>query len=157
MDIEKAKQVHSKVIGILLARQGIGEFVDADIAALKQTSLTDMLAANSMLDDYKEELPEGGYSSYVVTTEKSIAELYCRLQDNEFQTTDDLEDACSALDQLRDTGNGHGVLVDGYGNWSFIELNSQGDGADETVFQAMSASRLLMHIKTMADALDHDE
>ena len=93
----------------------------------------------------------------MVTTEKSIAELYCRLQDNEFQTTDDLEDACSALDQLRDTGNGHGVLVDGYGNWSFIELNSQGDGADETVFQAMSASRLLTHIKTMADALDHDE
>ena len=154
MDIENAKKIQSWVIGLLMAREGIGEFNDDDITGLKATPLTDMLMANELMKDHKELLQDGGYRSYVVTTEVSIAELYCRLHNNGFQTTGDLEDACSAMNEMHQTTNGHAVLVDGYGNWSFIELNHDGDGAIETLVESASACHLLWKVKSMLEKLD---
>ena len=153
MDIEIAKSLHNKVMGVLLAREGIGEFNDADIASLKQTPLIDMLRANAVMTGYKEDLPGGGTRNYIVTTDEAIAELYCRLHDHSFQTTVDLEDACSALNDYRKAPNGHGILVDGYGNWSFVELNHDGDGAAETLLESSSASGLLSQVNVLANDL----
>lgn len=153
MDIEIAKSLHNKVMGVLLAREGIGEFNDEDIASLKQTSLIDMLTANAVMTDYKEVLPEGGTRNYIVTTEEAIAQLYCRLHDHNFQTTSDLEDACTALNDYREAHNGHGILVDGYGNCSFVELNHDGDGAAETLLESNSASGLLSQVNVLANDL----
>ena len=148
MDIKTAKAINSMSIGILMARQGIGEFSDSDIAKLKETSLAEMLEANRIMTDYKEQLPNG-VRSFIHTTEKELAELFCRLHDDNFHTTADLEDACTALDGLRDTINGHGILIDGYGNFSFIELNHEGDGAIETLAQSMSPNGLFRQIKQL--------
>ncbi|MCP3865163.1 hypothetical protein [Pseudoalteromonas sp.] len=151
MDIETAKSIVSKIVNILLAREGIGSFNDADITTLKQTSLVDMLTANKMMITHKEPAPNGGTISYIRTTDSSIAELYCRLHDDYYHTVTDLEDACSALNDLRDTPNGHGVLIDGYGNYSFVELNHAGDGAIETLCESFSAGGLLSEVKTLAN------
>lgn len=154
MDIETAKTINSMSIGILMARQGIGDFSDSDIAQLKETSLADMLEANRLMTNYKEQLPGGGTRNFVHTTDASLAELYCRLSNDEFQLASDLVEACTALDGLRDTVNGHGILVDGYGNYSFIELNSAGDAALETLVQAMSVNDLFGQIKKVSNELE---
>ncbi len=60
MDIETAKSIVSKIVNILLAREGIRSFNDADIISLKQTSLVDMLTANKMINTHKEQSPDGG-------------------------------------------------------------------------------------------------
>lgn len=148
MDIKTAKAISSMSIGILMARQGIGEFSDSDIAKLKETSLAEMLEANRIITDYKEQLPNG-VRSFIHTTDKELAALFCRLHDDNFHTTADLEDACTALNDLRDTINGHGILIDGYGSFSFIELNHEGDGAIETLAQSMSPNGLFGQIKQL--------
>lgn len=158
MNIETAKNINSMSIGILMARQGIGEFSDSDIAKLKETSLADMLEANRLMTEYKEELPEGGTRTYIRTTDTALAELYCRLHNDEFHLVSDLVDACSAIDDVRrDSINGHGILVDGYGNYSFIELNNDGDGALETLEQAGSINGLLCMIQNMAAELEEQD
>jgi|GEM_PF-3111230 len=157
MNIETAKTINSMSIGILMARQGIGEFFDSDIARLKETSLADMLEANRLMTGHKEQLPGGGTRNFVHTTDKALAELYCRLHNDEFQLASDLVEACTALDELRDTVNGHGILVDGYGNYSLIELDSAGDGSLETIAQACSINELLGEVKKFARKLEEVE
>lgn len=75
-----------------------------------------MLTANAVMTDYREDLPRGGARNYIVTNEETISQLYCRLHDHSFQTSADLENACSALNDYREAPNGNGILVDGYGN-----------------------------------------
>lgn len=158
MNIETAKKINAMSVGILMAREGVGEFSDSDIAKLKETSLADMLEANRLMTDYKEQLPGGGTRNFVHTTDRALAELYCRLHNDEFHLVSDLVDACSAIDDVRrDSINGHGILVDGYGNYSFIELNSAGDGALDTLEQAGSINRLLGMIQNMAAELEEQE
>ena len=158
MNIETAKKINSMSVGILMAREGIGEFSDSDIAKLKETSLAEMLEANRLMTGYKEQLPEGGVRHTLHTTDRALAELYCRLHNDEFHLVSDLVDACSAIDDVRrDSINGHGILVDGYGNYSFIELNSAGDGALDTLEQAGSINGLLGMILNMANELEEQE
>lgn len=158
MNIETAKKINSMSVGILMAREGVGEFSDSDIAKLKETSLADIIEANRLMTDYKELLPKGGTRSYLHTTDRALAELYCRLHNDEFHLVSDLVEACSAINNLcRDSLNGHGILVDGYDNYSFIELNSAGDGSLETIVQANSINELLGKVINIAAELEEQD
>ncbi|MFU1599183.1 hypothetical protein ACM257_17530 [Alteromonas macleodii] len=157
MNIETAKTISSMSIGILMARQGVGEFSDSDIAQLKKTSLADMLEANRLMTDYKEQLPGGGTRNFFHTTDNALAELYCRLHNDEFHLSSDLVEACDAIDGLRHSVNGHGILIDGGNNYSFIELNTAGDGSLETIAQACSINELLGEVMKLARKLEEVE
>tara|TARA_Y100000296_G_C5173350_1_gene258584 strand:+ start:1470 stop:1946 length:477 start_codon:yes stop_codon:yes gene_type:complete len=157
MNIENAKKINSMSVGILMAREGIGEFSDSDIAKLKDTSLADMLEANRLMIGYKEQLPEGGTRNYLHTTDRALAELYCRLHNDEFHLSSDLVEACDAIDGLRHSVNGHGILIDGCNNYSFIELNTAGDGSLETIAQACSINELLGEVMKLARKLEEVE
>ena len=155
MNIETAKSINSMSVGIVMAREGIGEFSDSDMARLKETSLADMLEANRLMSEYEEQLPDGGKRVYVHTTDMVLAELYCRLHSDEFYLVNDLVKSCSAIDILcRYSINGHGILVDGHGNFSFIELNSDGDGSVGTIAHTSSINELLVEINNIAIKLE---
>jgi len=134
MDIEQAKVIHSSVMSVLMHTKCIGEFSDADLLKVKETSLSDIILANNMMGNHKEFNEDGTLLFFTVTTDKSLAELYIRIHDDQFMDTSEFEDICNAMnDAFEGTINGHGVLVDGSGYYSLIELSSSGDCAEKTL------------------------
>jgi len=149
MDIEQAKPIHSKIMKVLMHTQGIGEITAADVKAVKETSLSNMVLANSLMDGYQEGSKKGGFKNYVSTTDKALAELYIRIHDEDFMVANEFKEICTAMDDaFEDTENGHGVLIDGSGHYSLIELTRSGDCAEKTLCVVHSARDLYDYAKS---------
>lgn len=149
MKLDKAKEINKRVINLLMAKEGATELSDTDVQELKQVSLADMLEASRLLDGQK--------SSSISSFDKTLAELYLQLLDDEFHILNGFQSACRAINQLRYSGNGHGMLIDGSGNYSFIELNNNRDGAVETIYNASTSSHLFSAINSMYRRLQEAE
>jgi hypothetical protein len=133
MELEQAKRIHSIVMAVLMHTQGIGEVTGDDVIAISDISLLEMLQANSVMEKHKE-LTEISEISFITTTTKSLAELYLRVHNKEFMVANDFQEICSAMDDAFEGAvNGHGVLIDGAGYYSLIELSNSGDCADKTL------------------------
>ena len=149
MDIEQAKPIHSKTMKVLMHTQGIGEITTADVKAVKEISLIEMLQANSLMDGYEEDTKEGKTTFFVSTTDIALAELYIRIHDEGFLVANEFQEICSAMDDtFEDTENGHGVLIDGSGYYSLIELTRSGDCAEETLCTVNSPRELYDFVKS---------
>jgi len=149
MDIEQAKPIHSKIMKVLMHTQGIGEITTADVIAVKETSLSDMILANSLMDGYQEGSKKSGFKNFVSTTDIALAELYLRIHDEGFMSANEFQEICSAMDDaFEDTENGHGVLIDGSGYYSLIELTRSGDCAEKTLCTVHSAKDLYDYAKS---------
>lgn len=134
MNIEKAKIIQSIIMKVLMHIEGISEATDSEVATIKEYSLSDMLHANRLMDGYKEASENGGTRHYVSTSDANLAELYLRVHDADFMTADEFEDICKGMDDtFEHTTNGHGVIIDGTGYYSLVELDRDGEGAEKTL------------------------
>ena len=79
MEIEKAKQIHSLVMKIAFAVEGIGEYTAEDLEEYKKLSLLQACQANNMLNDHKEPTENGGTEHWVTADETALADLYLRV------------------------------------------------------------------------------
>lgn len=131
MTMDEAKALSSATITLMFQREGIGRCSDEKYEAVKAASLTDLLAANAMMQGYREQKPDKSWTHYVTTDELAIAELFCRLHKSDFKTIQDAVDLADAYGGDRESVNGFAVLIDEYGNSTLIELNHSGTGGDE--------------------------
>jgi hypothetical protein len=158
MDIKRAKTLHSSVMTVLMHTHGIGNVTNADVLAVKETSLSDILLANNLMNGFKEKAANGGFVHTLSTTDKSLAELFLRVHDPDFMVANEFEEVCNALnDTFEDTINGHGVLIDGSGCYSLIELNSSGDGANETLVTVNTPREIYDYTKRCISAKEFVE
>ncbi|MBM34058.1 MAG: hypothetical protein CML22_07140 [Rheinheimera sp.] len=152
MEIAFAKLLNSAVINCILSIQGVSSPSEDHLKLVKSASLSEMLHASEMVEMYNESADDGG-PIFVTTTESAIADLFLRLRSENYFHPDELVEACQAFDDMNpDTLNGHGMMIDGYGNHSLIELNHGGDGAVKTVAQASSLQELMDKLHA---ALEH--
>lgn len=153
MDIERAKTVHGNVMKIALAIEGIQEVTDEDIVTFKSFALDEIVQANRMMSGYKETEEEGGTRYFLASNDTRLAEVYLRVHDPKFLSADQFENICSALDDtFDDTTNGHGVIIDGRGNYSLVKLDCEGDGAEETLLHAGDAVDIHRYAKGLVEA-----
>jgi len=128
-DMVVIKKRHRAMMNTLMARQEIGELTDEDFDAVKTLSLIEMLEANKLMTGYAE-----GSSRFVTTSPESVAELYLRLRDPDFLKAYELVGFCQRMDDaFPNTHNGHGILIDADGHYSLLQLDCNGDGAEETL------------------------
>lgn len=132
MTIEQAKSLSGALMRVMFARQGLGDVSDELFEKVKSASLIELLTSNAMMIGYKESLEDGGTRCFVHTTDFAIAELYCRLQQPDFKTVDDVIEVADGYEQIKEgSHNGFAVLIDSYGNSTLIELNHEGNGGEE--------------------------
>jgi hypothetical protein len=132
MTIEQAKSLSGALMRVMFARQGLGDVSNDLFEKVQSASLIDLLTANAMMVGYKESLEAGGTRCFVHTTDFAIAELYCRLQQPDFKTVDDVIDLADGYEQFKEgSRNGFAVLIDSYGHSTLIELNHDGNGGEE--------------------------
>ena len=131
LTIEQARAIHSDVMGVLFAREGLRNFDDQEIERLKAQPLAALLQANELVINAQKDFVPGVSRSFV-TNDETIALLYLRLRQPDFLTLSDLQDAIEAADDAMQSHHGHGILLD---RWymTLIELDSDGAGG-ETVF-----------------------
>lgn len=131
LTIEQARAIHSDVMGVLFAREGMRAFDDQEIERLKAQPLAALLQANELVTNAQKDFVTGVARSFV-TNDETIALLYLRLRQPEFLTLSDLQDAIEAADDAMPSHNGYGILLDS-SYMTLVELDSAGDGG-ETVF-----------------------
>jgi hypothetical protein len=147
MKIKQATYLHSAVIAVLMHTKGLGSMSDADRETVSEASLSDILLANSMMNDHKGSSADGGTVVFLTTTDQALAELYLRVHDKDFMTAVELQELCQAMDDaFEDTSNGHAVLVDAADNYSLIELDHAGDGALRTLKIAASPREIYDYV-----------
>lgn len=151
MDIVIAKKIHGTVMKVLMHTQGIGGITEDDVIAVKEVALPDMLKANALMSGHKEVSDDGCDIHFVGTTDEALAELYLRLHDKEFMVASELEEMCDAMDESFATVNGHGVLIDGVGNYSLIEISRCGTSADKTLFVGQTPREIYNYIKSVVN------
>lgn len=134
---ESQTLLHKAMMALSFQLNGIGHVTDEQLATLRKASLMELLAANAAAQAENASVsasPGETKKIRIVTTDEAIASTYLRLHQPGFFPAEELVDACAAIDSLSpDTPNGHGILIDGYGNHSLIKLNYDGDGALETL------------------------
>lgn len=158
MKIEQAKFIHGKAMKVLMFTQGIGEITNTDVNDLKAISLVDMLLANKLMEHYEEPTVGNTKTFHVTTTDAAIAELFIRLHDEDFMTALEFEDMCQVMNEVFDnTVNGHGVLIDSYGNYSLIELTHSGDCAEKTLITADSPREVYKYVKQVVSQAQENE
>lgn len=136
MTLEQAKSIHGAVMKVLMAQRGIGEITDEHIERLKSTKLVEMLTSNEIMTGYKEDIGEGRTRTWMVTTEESIAELYCRLHSADFYTLEDVKSLAEAYEQVvEDSENGFGVLIDSGSYFTLVALNSDGTAGEDITYE----------------------
>ncbi|MDK2594377.1 hypothetical protein [Pseudoalteromonas obscura] len=135
MEVEQAKPIHASIMKIAFFLQGIGSITNEDVEEFKGYSLEHLVQANKALSDYKEKQEDDqGYRSYITTTDIALAETYIRVHNSDFVAADEFQEMCEAMDSHHEnTRNGHGVLIDGSGCHSLVELTSCGTGVCETI------------------------
>lgn len=148
MEIEQAKTIHSRVMKVIMYTRGIGEITSDDVSLVQEISLSDMALANSLMADHQEGTEATGFTRTMSTTDAVLADLYIRVNDEDFIIAEELEEACKAMNEtFSDTPNGHAVLIDGVGNYSLVKLTDSGDCAEDTLSIFGSPRALYEYVK----------
>lgn len=157
--IEEAKKVHSVVMQITMALNGIGEATSESVEKFKSFSLIEILEANKAMVGYREEQQDGrGHKVYVTTTEQSLAETYIRVHNQEFLAADEFQEICAAMDDYNeDTVNGHCVLIDSVGYYTLGELSSSGEDINKTIKVFDTPRSLYGHVLSLVKEKDDEE
>lgn len=153
-DLSRSKTLHQSLMACLLSSQGIGGASEDDYQKVQKATLNELLEAKSFAEaaNADTDVSDGEKRIYIVPSEMMIAELYLRLHDSQFYTAKDLINTCINLDMLNpDTLNGHGILLDGHGNVSLLELNRGGDGAYQTLCHARSVDGMMGEANSYAE------
>lgn len=151
MKIEKAKEIHSVVMKIVMALQGIGEVTNDDVCQFKSFSLIEIIQANEAMSGYREDQEDGkGQKVYVTTTEQCLAETFIRVHNQDFLAADEFQEICAAMDDYNpDTVNGHCVLIDSVGYYTLGELSSCGEDVNKTVTVTDSPRALYQYVNEL--------
>lgn len=155
---ESQTLLHKAMMALSFQLNGIGHVTDEQLATLRKASLMELLAANAAAQAENALVsasPGETKKIRIVTTDEAIASTYLRLHQPGFFPAEELVDACAAIDSLSpDTPNGHGILIDGYGNHSLIKLNYDGTGAIETIAQCDDLESFMEKVHSLVGELE---